>query len=358
MRTSEFYYELPPALIAQHPPARRHHSRLLIVDGVADRLADSLWDELPTLLRPGDLLIFNDTRVMPARLYGHKDSGGRVEVLIERLLDERHGVAHIRASKAPGPGTCIQLEAGTTAWVVERRDSMYVLSFDGRIPLPHLLDQYGQVPLPPYIRRSPEESDRERYQTVFARRSGSVAAPTAGLHFDEALLAQLHAYGVEFGYVTLHVGSGTFQPVRSEDLEGHHMHAERVEVSPAVCAQVRQARARGSRVIAVGTTSVRALETASQSGGLRPYRGDTSLFIYPGYDFVSVDAMITNFHLPESTLLMLVCAFAGKNRILAAYRHAVEQYYRFLSYGDAMFIIPPCGKSRVNSPEGESRKSV
>lgn len=313
---------------------------MLVVDARSDVLADESLSALPERLRPGDLLVFNDTRVIPARLFGHKDSGGRVEIFIERLLDECRALVHLRASKAPHPGGRIELDRGVSLRVVSRQEDLYVIASDGDKPLEQIIQALGHVPLPPYIQRRPDAADLGRYQTVYARLPGSVAAPTAGLHFDEPFMAALRELGVEFGFVTLHVGAGTFQPVRSERIEDHAMHSERVEVTAALCRQVAAARARGGRVIAVGTTSVRALETASRGGEIRPYAGETRLFIYPGYEFKSVDAMITNFHLPESTLLMLVCAFAGRERILAAYGHAARQGYRFLSYGDAMLIIP------------------
>lgn len=316
---------------------------MLVIDAQRDLLVDEYLSVLPEWLHPGDLLVFNDTKVIPARLFGHKDSGGGVEVFIERLLDEHHALVHLRASKPPRPGGRIELARGVSFRVVERQGDLYVIACDSSEPLELIIRTLGQVPLPPYIQRPPEAADLGRYQTVYARLPGSVAAPTAGLHFDEPFMAALRARGVEYGFVTLHVGAGTFQPVRSEFIEDHTMHPERVEVTAALCEQAAAARARGGRVVAVGTTSVRALETACQAGEIRPYTGETRLFIYPGYEFKCVDAMITNFHLPESTLLMLVCAFAGRERMMAAYGHAVRQGYRFLSYGDAMLIIPPGG---------------
>ncbi len=337
MRRSDFHYELPRELIAQTPPATRGDSRLLCLDGPSGALADRHFSDLPSLLRPGDLLVFNDTRVIPARLYGRKATGGRVELLMERLLDEREGLAHIRASKSPKPGTRIDLDGGGVLEVTGRDGDLFRIVSPAR-SLMALLEQSGHVPLPPYIEREDGALDLERYQTVYAERPGAVAAPTAGLHFDHAMLERLRERGVESARVTLHVGAGTFQPVRAERLEEHVMHAEYVEVEEATCERVAATRAAGGRVVAVGTTSVRSLEAASADGELRPFRGDTRLFITPGYRFRSVDALITNFHLPESTLLMLVAAFAGHEPVMAAYRHAVAARYRFFSYGDAMFL--------------------
>ena len=338
MLRRDFQYPLPPDRIAHQPTDRRGASRLLHLapDG---HCHDRRFSDLVELLQPGDLLVFNDTRVIPARLLGHKvGSGGRVEVLVERLLDEHCVLAHVRASKAPAPGVELLLEGGVRARVEGRREDLFLLAFAGERPVLELLERHGHMPLPPYIDRPDTPLDRERYQTVYARAPGAVAAPTAGLHFDEELLARLQARGIEFGYVTLHVGAGTFQPVRAERIEDHRMHAEQVEVDAAVCARVVATRARGGRVVAVGTTVVRSLESAARDGALRPFRGETDIFITPGYRFRVVDALVTNFHLPESTLLMLVCAFAGYDPVMAAYRHAVEAGYRFFSYGDAMFL--------------------
>jgi S-adenosylmethionine:tRNA ribosyltransferase-isomerase len=336
MQRSDFRYELPEELIAQYPASARGASRLLCLDGNSGDLQDRMFADLPQLLQPGDLLVFNDTRVMPARLYGHKQTGGKVEILIERLLDSQRALAHIRASKSPAPGSSINVDDGVELEVVQRRDDLFEIRTEG-VDLTDLMEQQGHMPLPPYIQRDDGDLDLERYQTVYARRPGAVAAPTAGLHFEDSMLEQLSQMGVESAHVTLHVGAGTFQPVRSERLE-EHMHSEYLEVSEEVCAKARAARARGGRIVAVGTTSVRSLEAASAEGELRSFKGDTRLFIRPGYRFCSVDAMITNFHLPESTLLMLVSAFAGYEHMMAAYRHAVEQRYRFFSYGDAMFL--------------------
>ncbi len=338
MRRSDFHFHLPAELIAQFPPRERCASRLLSLDS-SGAMQDRVFRDLPRLLRAGDLMVFNDTRVIPARLLGvKKASGGRVEVLVERVLDAGRVLAHIRASKAPPPGTRLLLEGRVEAEVEERREALFQLRFMDPRPVTELLEEVGQVPLPPYIDRSPERADRQRYQTVYARRKGAVAAPTAGLHFDQGLLEQLDRMGVERAFVTLHVGAGTFQPVRVEDIREHRMHAEYAELTPEVCERIRAAKREGRRVIAVGTTTVRTLESAVLNGELGPFRGETDIFIRPGYRFQVVDALITNFHLPESTLLMLVCAFAGYERVMAAYRHAVAQRYRFFSYGDAMFI--------------------
>ncbi|MCW8974501.1 MAG: tRNA preQ1(34) S-adenosylmethionine ribosyltransferase-isomerase QueA [Sedimenticola sp.] len=337
MQTSDFHYELPDELIAQFPTRNRQDSRLLHLPAGVQEAVDRQFTDLPSLLNPGDLLVFNDTRVMRARLYGRKESGGRVELLIERVLEPERGLAHIKASKSPKPGNLILLDGGGVLEVLGREDDLFLVAAV-ELDLPSLMAQSGHIPLPPYIERDDEALDVERYQTVYSRREGAVAAPTAGLHFDQAMLTRLDDLGVEQAHVTLHVGAGTFRPVRVDRLEEHVMHSEYVEVSEAVCEQVRATRARGGRVIAVGTTSVRSLESASQEGEINPFYGDTRLFITPGYKFRSVDAMVTNFHLPESTLLMLVSAFLGYERIMAAYRHAVEQRYRFFSYGDAMLL--------------------
>jgi S-adenosylmethionine:tRNA ribosyltransferase-isomerase len=342
MRRNDFYFELPEDLIAQRPLPERSQSRLLSVDGATGALEDGLMAQLPQKLLPGDLLVLNDTRVIPARLFGHKASGGKLEMLVERVLDERRALVHIRASKSSKPGAKLRMAGALDAEVLARQGELYEVVFHDPRSVAVLLEQYGHMPLPPYISRPDVEEDRRRYQTVFARRPGAVAAPTAGLHFDESLLEDIRRRGVELGFVTLHVGAGTFQPLRVDDLREHRMHPEFVSVGEQLCEQVRAARARGGRIVAVGTTVVRSLESASQDGELRPFHGDTRLFIYPGYRFVTVDAMLTNFHLPESTLLMLVCAFGGYQRIMAAYRHAVAQRYRFFSYGDAMFITKAC----------------
>lgn len=310
---------------------------MLTLDGASGALADRHIRDFPSLLRAQDLLVFNDTRVIPARLHALKESGGRVEVMLERPLEGHTALVHARASKPLRPGMPLSSRGGALR-VVEKRADLWVIE----LPEPALpfFERYGQVPLPPYIRREPDAADIQRYQSIFARRQGAVAAPTASLHFDEALLAALEARGVERAFVTLHVGAGTFQPVRAEAVGAHVMHAEFVEVTPETCARIAATRARGGRVVAVGTTVVRALESAAGGGELRPYVGDSTLFIVPGFRFRVVDAMLTNFHLPESTLLMLVSAFAGREPVLAAYRHAVAEGYRFFSYGDAMFLTP------------------
>ena len=335
MQLSDFHYDLPEALIAQQPSARRGDSRLLHLPYPGD-VRDRHFHDLAGLLRPGDLMVFNDTRVLPARLHGAKETGGRVEVLIERLLSEQAAMAHVRASKPPKPGSRIQI--GDDWLVVEgREEDLYRLRVE-QGSIAELMGLHGHMPLPPYIKRPDTELDQERYQTVFGDRPGAVAAPTAGLHFDREMLDRLGEMGVRTARVTLHVGAGTFQPVRDQDLDRHRMHSEWLEVGEETVAAIAQTRAQGGRVVAIGTTSVRSLETAAAGGELAPYRGDTRLFIRPGYRFRVVDALLTNFHLPESTLLMLVCAFAGYERTLAAYRHAVQSGYRFFSYGDAMFL--------------------
>ena len=338
MRLSDFHYDLPPDRIAQAPPATRGDRRLLVLDGATGAHEYRHFQDLPGLLRRGDLLVFNDTRVIPARLHGTKDSGGAVEILIERLLGPDRALAHVRASKALRPGRTVQV-GGESLEVVGRDGALYELACPAG-DLTAFLERHGHVPLPPYIRRPDSPEDRERYQTVYAARPGAVAAPTAGLHFDHAMLDRLAAAGVRSARVTLHVGAGTFQPVRAERLEDHAMHAEQVDVGDEACALVAQTRREGGRVVAVGTTAVRSLEAAAGDGALRPFRGETRLFIRPGYRFRCVDLLLTNFHLPESTLLMLVCAFAGHAPVMAAYRHAVAAGYRFFSYGDAMLVSP------------------
>jgi len=340
LKKSDFRFDLPQELIAQAPLAERSASRMLVLPpGDAGR-DDRHVHELPEFLREGDLLVFNDTRVIPARLFGHKQgSGGRVEILIERLLPGGEARAQVGASKTPKPGNLIELDAGGVAEVLGRDGGFHHLRFHVDGALQAWLEKAGRMPLPPYIQRDPHADDAERYQTVFAREVGAVAAPTAGLHFDEALLADLRARGVDFGHVTLHVGAGTFQPVRSDDLRQHAMHSEWINVGAALVSQVRRTREAGGRVVAVGTTVVRALESATVDGELQPHSGDTGIFIFPGYRIRSVDALLTNFHLPESTLLMLVSAFVGRKRILSAYAHAVRERYRFFSYGDAMLLL-------------------
>ena len=337
MRRSDFHFDLPPSLIAQHPLAERSASRLLILEGATGAVADRAFRDLPTLLQAGDLLVFNDTKVVPARLYGRKETGGAVEFLVERILDARTALVHARASKPWRIGMRVLFSDGVESRMLERVGGLLKVEFQGAT-LPEFLYAHGHVPLPPYIARDDAAEDKERYQTVYARVPGAVAAPTAGLHFDQATLAQLRDRGVRSAQVTLHVGAGTFQPVREDDVRDHTMHSERAVVTQQVCDAVAETRRAGKRVIAVGTTAVRSLESAAADGALKPMDRDTDIFIYPGYKFRVVDAMVTNFHLPESTLLMLVSAFAGREQVLAACRHAVEQQYRFFSYGDAMFV--------------------
>ena len=337
MKRTDFHYDLPPELIAQTPLDQRSASRLLCFGRRSGDLSDRHFSDLASLLKPGDLLVFNNTEVIPARLFGSKASGGKVEILVERILGKQKCLAQVRASKSPKPGSTLILEDGSALQVLGRDGGFFHLhSVDA--DLMNLLKDHGHMPLPPYITREDTEFDRRRYQTVFAETPGAVAAPTAGLHFDQDLLQQLKEAGVESTTVTLHVGAGTFQPVRVDDIEEHEMHAEWLDAPQSACDAIAATRARGGRVIAVGTTAVRSLETAAQDGALKPFCGDSRIFIYPPYKFQVVDAMITNFHLPESTLLMLVSAFAGHSQTLAAYEHAVEERYRFFSYGDAMLI--------------------
>lgn len=340
MKKSDFNYDLPRELIAQAPLAQRSASRLLVLPPAPATAQDRMIRDLPELLQPGDLLVFNDTRVLPARLFGRKESGGRVEVLIERVLPGNEARAQLGVSKSPKPGSRLLLDDGTAVTVLGRDGEFYLLRFEGEDPVEKVLLRSGRMPLPPYMTREPDAADSERYQTVFAREPGAVAAPTAGLHFDEPLLSALRARGVEFGHVTLHVGAGTFQPMRAEHFHEHVMHSEWLNVGPALCEQIAATRAAGGRVIAVGTTVVRALESSFHEGRVRPFAGETRLFIFPGRPIHSVDALLTNFHLPESTLLMLVSAFAGHRRVMAAYAHAVRERYRFFSYGDAMLLFP------------------
>lgn len=345
MKRSDFSYHLPQHLIAQHPLPERSASRLMCLDTVTAAIAHRRFQDLPELLEAGDLLVFNNTRVIPARLWGRKDSGGRVEVLIERMLSQGRALAHVRASKSPKPGTRIILSVQQDGpptprqlRVVGRRGELFELESVAGDTFADILAAVGHMPLPPYIAREDEALDQERYQTVYASEEGAVAAPTAGLHFDQALLEKIEAMGVATTAITLHVGAGTFQPVRTDDIRQHQMHSEYLEVSTRAVAAVNEAQKRGGRVIAVGTTAVRALESASGDNGLAPFYGDTDIFIFPGYRFRTVDALITNFHLPESTLLMLVSAYAGREVTFKAYREAVLQEYRFFSYGDAMFV--------------------
>jgi len=340
MLVKEFSFELPEQLIASQPQAERSASRLLVMHRQSGELQHQIFKDILQLLNPGDLLVFNNTRVIPARLFGEKSSGGKVEVLVERLLQGQRFLAHIRASKAPKPGTELLLENSAKVIMQQRHDTLFELELLGDEPVLAMLERLGHMPLPPYIARPDTEEDKARYQTVYNQKPGAVAAPTAGLHFDQPLLDQLQAKGIEFAYVTLHVGAGTFQPVRVDSILEHKMHAEYIEVDQAVVDAVAACKARGNKVVAVGTTSVRSLESAAkQHGGeLKPYSGDTQIFIYPGYQFKVIDSLITNFHLPESTLIMLVSAFSTREHVLNAYQTAIAEHYRFYSYGDAMFI--------------------
>ena len=337
MKRTDFYYQLPDELIARYPAQQRSASRLLCLHRSTGQTQDNQFWDLPDLLQPGDLLVFNNTKVIPARLFGQKETGGKVEVLVERITGEQTCLAHVRASKSPKAGSVIGIDGGGQLLMEGRQGELFELKcVSGQ--LLELLEAVGHMPLPPYIDRADEALDQARYQTVYAQTPGAVAAPTAGLHFDDEILQGLQDKGVNTAFVTLHVGAGTFQPVRADDIRDHQMHSEWLEVSQAVANQVQQTKAAGGRVIAVGTTSVRCLETAAQDGQIRPYQGDTNIFIYPGFEFKVIDGLVTNFHLPESTLIMLVSALAGREPVLAAYEHAVQQRYRFFSYGDAMFV--------------------
>jgi S-adenosylmethionine:tRNA ribosyltransferase-isomerase len=339
MKKSDFNYHLPPELIAQKPLAQRSASRLLQLDKQSGALKDSVFSNFLDLLAPNDLLVFNDTKVIPARLFASKATGGKVEILIERIDDEHQALAHVKASKSPKTDAILQLENGVQCRVLGREQDLFRLQFETELTLLELLAQIGHMPLPPYIDRPDNQDDLERYQTVFAKQAGAVAAPTAGLHFDEHIMQRLDEKGIQKTFVTLHVGSGTFQPMRVEDVSQHIMHKEFFQVSEECVEAVRQTKARQGRVVAIGTTAVRALESASVSGEIQSGCGDTQLFITPGYSFKTVDAMLTNFHLPESTLLMLISAFAGYDAVMQAYKHAIAQRYRFFSYGDAMAIF-------------------
>ena len=340
MRVADFSFDLPDELIARFPKADRTSSRLLSLDGPSGAVEHKIFSDILELVNENDLLVFNNTKVIPARMFGQKESGGKVEVLVERVLDEHRVLAHIRASKSPKPGNVLILEGKAKAIMVARHDTLFELEFDRSENVLDILNDVGHMPLPPYIDRPDNEADRERYQTVYGEKPGAVAAPTAGLHFDGKLMAALKNKGVQMAFVTLHVGAGTFQPVRVESVDEHIMHSEYIEVPQAVVDAVASTKAKGGRVIAVGTTSVRSLESAAKihGGKLDTYFGDTDIFIFPGYQFNVVDAMVTNFHLPESTLIMLVSAFAGQDNIMGAYNTAIEQQYRFFSYGDAMFL--------------------
>ena len=339
MQLSDFDYQLPEELIAQHPAKERAGSRLLYLDGNTGVILDRQFTDLASLVAPNDILVFNDTKVIKARLHGRKESGGHVEVLVERVLaDGRRALAHVRASKSPKPGSRLLFPGDIVATMTARVEDLFELRFEGDLGVHEILQRFGEVPLPPYITHPADDIDEQRYQTVYARHAGSVAAPTAGLHFDEAMLTSLRVKNVALGYVTLHVGAGTFQPVRDNDISKHVMHSEWYQVPPETLAAVVQAKAAGGRVIAVGTTSMRTLEAASRNGSLKTETAETRIMITPGYAFQTVDRLITNFHLPKSTLMMLVSAFAGTENIQRAYAHAVSQRYRFFSYGDATLL--------------------
>ena len=357
MRVADFSFELPESLIAHYPQPQRSGCRLLSLDGPTGTLTHGIFTDLLDKLLPGDLLVFNNTRVIPARLFGRKASGGKLEVLVERVLDDHRVLAHVKASKAPKPGTELLLgdDESIRATMLARHDTLFELRFDDERDVFTILNAVGHMPLPPYIDRPDEDADRELYQTVYSERLGAVAAPTAGLHFDEPMLAALREKGIEMAFVTLHVGAGTFQPVRVETIEEHIMHSEYAEVPQEVVDAVLACKARGNRVVAVGTTSVRSLESAANASDnslIAPFFGDTQIFIYPGYHYKVVDALITNFHLPESTLIMLVSAFAGYKNTMNAYQQAVAEQYRFFSYGDAMFISRnPQASTEIISPK-------
>lgn len=343
MRVADFSFELPDELIARYPKQQRTDSRLLCLDGNSGELVHAQFPDLLEQVRPGDLLVFNNTRVIPARLFGQKSTGGKLEVLVERVLDEHRVLAHVRCSKTPKEGAKLRIEDAFDATMLARHDALFELRFDDERTVLELLERFGHMPLPPYIDRPDEDSDQERYQTVYNEKPGAVAAPTAGLHFDDGLLAKIKEKGADLAFVTLHVGAGTFQSIRVDNVKEHQMHSEYAEVSQEVVDKVLATKAAGGRVIAVGTTSVRSLESAAQAALkkgelLQAFAAETDIFIYPGYQFQIIDAMVTNFHLPESTLIMLVSAFAGKDNIVHAYTSAIEQQYRFFSYGDAMFI--------------------
>jgi len=350
MRKTDFYYKLPAKQIAQYPLARRDASRLLVLNGETGEFKHRLFIHLPSLLEPGDLLVFNDTRVIPARLFGKKETKGKVEILVERILADNRLLAQVRASKAPRAGMSLDISGDIRLQVIGRRGDFYELMVAEGGTVPEILERAGHVPLPPYISREDEPNDRERYQTVYARRPGAVAAPTAGLHFDEAMLERLGQMEVRSAYITLHVAASTFQPVREQDIGKHRMHSEYFEIGEEAITAINTAKQHNKRIIAVGTTVARALETAAGRERLGPFQGETDIFIYPGYRFRIVDAMLTNFHLPESTLLMLVCAFSEMEHVLNAYRQAIRKKYRFYSYGDAMFVTPS-SKCQVSSIE-------
>lgn len=340
MRVADFSFDLPDELIARYPTKQRTASKLLTLSGQDGKLADKMFTDILEQVQPGDLMVFNNTRVIPARLFGQKETGGKLEVLVERMLDDKRILAHVRCSKSPKQNSLIILDGGYEMKMVARHDALFELALNHDKTILEVLEEVGHMPLPPYIDRPDEETDKERYQTVYNQTPGAVAAPTAGLHFDDDMIARLKAKGVQIAFVTLHVGAGTFQPVRVDNVLEHKMHSEWAEVSEEVADLVAQTQSTGNRVIAVGTTSVRSLESAARAnnGKLKAFRGDTDIFIYPGYEFQVVDAILTNFHLPESTLIMLISAFAGYEPVMSAYQHAIEHKYRFFSYGDAMFV--------------------
>ena len=351
MQLTDFHFDLPPELIARYPLQERSASRLMYIDGAANTFQHRHFRDIVDFLKPHDLLIFNNTMVIPARLYGQKPTGGRVELLVERILDDKRMLAQVRASKAVRTGDPLMLPGDVVLRVLGRHEQFYELCYEQQSgnTLLEVIEALGQIPLPPYMHRHAEDSDKERYQTVYAKHKGSVAAPTAGFHFDEALLHRLKGKHVDMGYLTLHIGAGTFAPIRVNNISEHQMHAEYLDVSAALCEQVANAKAHGGRIIAVGTTSLRALETAAQNGELAPYRGDTRIFMTPGHIFRTADVLITNLHLPQSTLMMLVCAFGGHEVMMQAYREALAQSYRFYSYGDAMWITKAGGLFGANS---------
>ncbi len=356
MHLSDFYFDLPKELIAQHPLPERTDSRLLCLDGADGQLRDMIFSSLPELLYPGDLLVFNNTKVIPARIFGTKATGGKLEVLVERVLDKHTFLAQVKSSKSPKTDTLMRLGIdkgkGFQVQMLAREGDLFKLQLvkAEKNEIFALLEQYGHVPLPPYVARADEQQDLQRYQTVYAKEKGAVAAPTAGLHFDQPLLEKISDKGIDIAFVTLHVGAGTFQPVRVDNISEHKMHAEYVDVPRDTVQRIKLAHSRGRRVIAVGTTALRSLESASMGGKIQEYHDDTDIFIYPGYRFKTVDALITNFHLPESTLMMLVSAFAGLENIKRAYQHAITKKYRFFSYGDAMYLTPEI--QSVNSENG------
>lgn len=339
MLLSDFDYNLPEELIAQKPLSKRSDSRLLLLNKTTGTITHHHFRDLPDLLTPNDLLILNNTKVIPARLFAYKPTGGKVEILIERILENNKFAAQTKSSKSIKIGDKLLLDDATWFEIVERQNNLFVMELHAAATLSHILEKFGNVPLPPYIKRTPDSNDQEHYQTIYAKHSGAVAAPTAGLHFDQKLMEDLNQKNIQSAFITLHVGLGTFQPVRAEKIEDHKIHPEYIDVPKTTCDEIITTKKKGGRVVAVGTTSIRALEAASQSREIKPYKGDTNIFIYPGYTFHSTDILITNFHLPKTSLLMLVCAFAGHENIMRAYQEAIKHQYRFYSYGDAMVIV-------------------